>query len=59
MAKEGTPIPIGITASLVNIANQEYVLSVVTSLGVVMFPTENDGVISLLRKTDSAMYEAK
>ena len=32
VAKDGTQIPVGVTASLVNIANQEYVLSVVRDL---------------------------
>lgn len=32
VAKDGTHIPVGVTASLVNIANQDYVLSVVRDL---------------------------
>jgi diguanylate cyclase (GGDEF)-like protein/PAS domain S-box-containing protein len=34
-------------------------VQVTTSLGVTMFPTNNDDINSLLRKSDSAMYMAK
>lgn len=34
-------------------------VQITTSLGAVIFPTENDDVDSLMRKSDSAMYKAK
>lgn len=34
-------------------------VAVTTSLGITVFPTRNDDVNSLLRKSDSAMYQAK